>query len=81
MKDTKFPLAWTKSHYNHKPATYVIKEEHLGAEDRETLRILKKLVELLPSRSKEINACPLVRAKSIKGVRAVLGRLFSFLRF
>lgn len=64
VKDTRFPLAWTKAHFSHKPATYSIKESRLDAEDKETLQMLQSLVSRLLASSKGINVRSLVRARS-----------------
>lgn len=75
VKDTKFPFAWSKRHYNRRPATYSVKEESLDAEDKETLLLLRNMANYLDCRM--IPVRPLVGARSLKGVKAALGRLWS----
>lgn len=70
----KFPIAWSKSHYNRKLATYAVKNERLDANDQETLRLLQNMVTHLPTRPSMINVWPIIKVKSHKALRAVLGR-------
>lgn len=70
----KFPIGWSKFHYNRTTTTYFCKEERLNANDKETLRLFQNMVTHLPTSPRLINVRPIVKARSHMVLRAALGR-------
>lgn len=72
LVSTKFPIGWSKAHFNQPPRASHLSKDNLDEEDQETLEILLKCVKLIPHHL-SFDTQNLVHARSKSEVQEALG--------